>query len=114
MPKLTIQGQTFDIEAGKRLVLAIEDSGIPILHRCGGYARCTTCRVRVQDGEPTKMTEAEKIRLEQNNLSGVRLSCQIQCEHDMTVEPVMTMLNSNVDDPGKRPEESITPTPEWT
>ena len=47
MPKLTVEGfPTVDIEPGKRLVLAIkEDSGVDILHACGGNARCTTCRV---------------------------------------------------------------------
>ena len=116
MPKIVIDGQEFDVEEGKRLVLAIEDSGTEILHRCGGYARCTTCRVNFVEGEPEKMTAAEKNRLQQDpsGLFGrVRLSCQIQCLHDMEVKSVMTMQNSNVTDPGKRPEDEITPTPEW-
>ena len=32
----------FEADEGKKLVLAIEDNGIDILHRCGGNARCTT------------------------------------------------------------------------
>ena len=36
--------KTFEVEEGRRLVLALEDAGIDILHRCGGNARCTTCR----------------------------------------------------------------------
>ena len=47
MPKIeaeTATGpQAFDAPKGKKLVLAIEDSGIDILHRCGGNAKCTTC-----------------------------------------------------------------------
>ena len=39
MPKLTIQGKTFEVEAGTRLVLAIEQTGVDIGHRCGGNAR---------------------------------------------------------------------------
>lgn len=117
MAKITVGNQSFEAPADKRLVLAIEDAGIQILHRCGGYARCTTCRVKISAGEPQRITEAEKTRLQQdpNNLYGkVRLSCQILCEHDMTVEPMMTMLNSDVADPGKRPEDMITPDPVWT
>ena len=47
MPKLTVEGVgTFDVPAGKRLVLALEDeAGVDQLHACGGNARCTTCRV---------------------------------------------------------------------
>ena len=33
--------KAFEVK-GKKLVLAIEDAGIDILHRCGGNARCTT------------------------------------------------------------------------
>ena len=38
MPKLTIDGKTYEVEAGKRLVLAIEELGVNIGHRCGGNA----------------------------------------------------------------------------
>lgn len=116
MAKITLGNKTFEVPDDKRLVLAIEDAGISILHRCGGYAKCTTCRVRFTEGEPEKMTEAEKIRLQEdpNNLYGkVRLSCQILCNHDMTVEPVLTMQNSSYDSPGRRPEVRITPDPVW-
>ena len=52
MPRLTVEGRgTFEVEAGKRLVLAIEgDAGVDILHACGGQARCTTCRVEFVEG----------------------------------------------------------------
>jgi ferredoxin len=115
MPKLTIQGEgTFDIEDGKRLVLAIEDSGVDILHRCGGFAKCTTCRVDFEVGEPDKMTVAEKNKLDQKDLLGkVRLSCQMTCEQDMRVKPLMRVSLGDADDPGPRPEDSITPEPEW-
>src|SRR3954463_12471626 len=86
MPKLTVEGFTpVEVESGKRLVLAIEqDAHVDILHACGGNARCTTCRVEFISGEPQRMTKAEKIRLEERALTGVRLSCQIVCDHDMT------------------------------
>ncbi|MCI0709412.1 MAG: (2Fe-2S)-binding protein [Chloroflexi bacterium] len=116
MAKITVNEHTFEVPDDKRLVLAIEDNGIQILHRCGGYARCTTCRVKFVEGEPELMTRAEKTRLQQDpaNLFGkIRLSCQILCDHDMTVEPVMTLQNTDVSDPGKRPEDQVTPTPEY-
>jgi ferredoxin len=115
MPKITLSdGTSFDAPHSKRLVLAIEDAGIDILHRCGGYARCTTCRVVFKDGEPHEMTRAERERLKAGLLFGkVRLSCQISCEHDMIVEVVYRVSNGDADSPGDRPEDSITPIPEW-
>jgi ferredoxin len=115
MPRLTVEGFTpVDVEEGKRLVLAIEqDAGVDILHACGGNARCTTCRVEFVSGEPQKMTTAEKSRLEERALTGVRLSCQIQCEHDMTVRAISRLAGSGRPDPGKTPEPTIQPPPEW-
>ena len=111
MPKLTVEGfPTVDIEPGKRLVLAIkEDSGVDILHACGGNARCTTCRVEFLAGEPLSMTPAEKTKLEERNLSGVRLSCQITCDQDMTVRAISRLAGSGRPDPGKPPEPTIQP-----
>ncbi len=116
MPKLTGEGfGTFDVADNKRLVLAIEqDAKVDILHACGGNARCTTCRVEFIEGEPSAMTAAEKERLEQRTLSGVRLSCQIVCDHDMAVRAVSRMEGSGRPDPGRTPEETIQPPPVWT
>src|SRR4051794_9047597 len=61
MPTVTVEGEkSFEVEPGKKLVLAVEDAGIDILHRCGGNARCTTCRVQVVSGEPGPMEELER------------------------------------------------------
>jgi ferredoxin len=115
MAKLTVEGfGTFDVENAKRLVLAIEqDAGVDILHACGGNARCTTCRIEFIDGEPSRMTQAEKTRLEERGLSGVRLSCQIECDHDMAVRAISRLEGSGRPDPGKTPEPTIQPPPVW-
>ena len=115
MPKLTVEGAgSVDVGADRRLVLAIEqDAHIDILHACGGNARCTTCRVEFIEGEPTKMTKAEKAVLEARGLTGVRLSCQILCDRDMTVRPVLRLAGSGRADPGSTPQETITPPAEW-
>ena len=115
MPKLTVEGfDPVDVEEGKRLVLAIEqDAHVDILHACGGNARCTTCRVEFIAGEPARMTKAEKTRMEERGLTGVRLSCQIVCDHDMTVRAISRLEGSGRPDPGKTPEPTIQPPPEW-
>lgn len=117
MPTITIKdGKSFEVESGKRLILALRDNDVDILHRCGGNARCTTCRVEFEAGEPDRMTVAERDKLaEKEGLLGtVRLSCQLLCEQDMTLTPLMTMENTQLDDPGGRPADHITPDPEWT
>ena len=116
MPKLMLDGiGEFDVPLNKRLVLALEDEcGIDQLHACGGNARCTTCRVEFVAGEPDTMTEAEKQVLAARGLTGVRLSCQIVCDHDMTVRIISRLAGSGRADAGTRPAESITPPPVWT
>jgi ferredoxin len=115
MPKLTVEGVgECEVPAGKRLVLALEDeAGIDQLHACGGNARCTTCRVEFVSGEPDTMTEAEKQVLAARGLTGVRLSCQIKCDHDMTVRVISRLTGSGRADAGKRPADEITPPPVW-
>jgi ferredoxin len=115
MPRVEVQGRgVFEVEAGTRLVRAIEDNGVDILHRCGGYARCTTCRVEFIEGEPEQMTAAERAKLQERDLLGqVRLSCQINVDHDMTLRALNTLAESGLPDPGPTPEDNITPEPEW-
>lgn len=115
MAVVNVDGKQFEVEEGTRLVLALKDNDIDILHRCGGNARCTTCRVEFSEGEPEAMTAAERSLLDNRDLAGIaRLSCQIECAGTMAVTPVMRLSTSDFDEPGSRPEDSITPPPEWT
>jgi ferredoxin len=97
-----------EVEDGRRLVLGIEDAGVDILHRCGGNARCATCRVEVLAGEPTPVTEAEERRLARlkNREETTRLSCQIRVTSDLAVR-VCNRLSGNPElgDAGPRPIE---------
>ncbi len=118
MPKLTVQGVgTFDVPAGKRLVKAlVEDAQTDQLHACGGFSKCTTCRVKFIEGEPEKMTEAEKetLRVREVTEDGVRLSCQIACDADMTVEVISRLEGSGRKDQGGAVADEIEPEPVWT
>jgi ferredoxin len=115
MPKLTVENAgTFDVPDGKRLVLALEqDAHIDQLHACGGRARCTTCRVEFISGEPPAMTKAESTVLAARGLTGVRLSCQILCDHDMSVRAISRLEGSGRPDPGPTPQEFIEPPAEY-
>ncbi len=108
MPKIHAETATGLIEtdapAGKKLVLALEDAGVDILHRCGGNARCTTCRVEVLQGEPGEMGELERNRLavEAELAPNVRLSCQIHVQNDLKVR-VINQVSTRGMDAGPRP-----------
>ena len=115
MPNLTVEvvGQ-FEVPEGKRLVLALEqDAKIDQLHACGGHARCTTCRVEFLDGEPDRMTVAERDVLAARGLSGIRLSCQIQCTQDMKVRAISRLAGGGRKDAGHAPAAEIEPPPQW-
>ena len=118
MPRLTVEGVgSFEVPAGKRLVNALVDEcGVDQLHACGGFARCTTCRVEFLAGEPTAMTKAERDVLAAKGLTGtpgLRLSCQIACDGDLTVKVISRLAGSGRADAGKRPADQIEPLPEW-
>jgi ferredoxin len=115
MTKLTVENVgAFDVPQGKRLVLALEeDAKVDQLHACGGNARCTTCRVEFAAGEPEKMTEAEKTLLAARGLTGIRLSCQIACDHDMTVRVISRLAGSGRKDAGSPVAADIQPPPVW-
>jgi ferredoxin len=110
MSKITAETATetkeFTAEEGRKLVLAIEDAGIDILHRCGGNAKCTTCRVEVLDGDPGEMGEPERNRLaaETGLAENVRLSCQVHVTGDLRVR-VLGQASVRGLDPGPRPSE---------
>ena len=112
MPRVEAETATgpvaFEAAPHRKLVLALEDAGIDILHRCGGNARCTTCRVQILDGDAGPMTEAEEERLSrvEDRPDNMRLSCQVQVHDELSVR-VLRRLRDNPDmsDPGPRPIE---------
>ena len=85
-------------------MLCIEDNGIDILHRCGGNARCTTCRVEVLEGDPGEIGEPEKQILATKTDLGdhTRLSCQVRVIDDLHVR-VVNQASVKGLDPGPRP-----------
>jgi ferredoxin len=94
----------FECEEGKKLVLCLEDNGIDILHRCGGNARCTTCRVEIISGDPGEILEAEKtILATKTDLNDhTRLSCQVRLMDDLHVK-VINQASVKGIDAGTRP-----------
>src|SRR4051812_16623977 len=105
MPNVTVEGEkTFAVEPGTKLVLAIEDAGIDIMHRCGGNARCTTCRVEVLGGDVPPPEDLERTRLAREGelAPNIRLSCQIRVNSDLWVAVINRSSVKGID-PGTRP-----------
>ena len=88
--KVTVKGEgTFDVEEGTKLVKAIENNGVDISHRCGGNARCTTCRVNFVSEEPPMGQPEHDCLEEDGELGNFRLSCQVRVDRDMEVDVLM-------------------------
>jgi ferredoxin len=108
MATITVNDQTFEAADGTRLILALKEAGVDILHRCGGKARCTTCRVTFNSGEPSDYHPRERAKLESgDNLGKFRLSCHILCEGEMDVNVLQSLASTGLDDPGPRPTDEI-------
>ena len=108
MPRIEVEGlKTFEAEVGKKLVLALEDGGVDVSHRCGGNARCTTCRVEVLAGSLPPMAEAERERLEREVglAPNVRLSCQVRVPEEDLKLKVLIRASERGWDAGPRPAE---------
>ncbi len=111
MPKVEAEtaagAQTVEATEGRKLVLALEDAGVDILHRCGGNAKCTTCRVEILEGDAGEMRDAERERLarETGLTENTRLSCQVRVGGDLRVRVLRQLSTSGLPDPGPRPAE---------
>jgi hypothetical protein len=59
------------------------------------------------------MTAAELHVLQARGVTGLRLSCQIVCDHDMHVRAVSRLAGSGRPDAGPTPQPTIQPPPEF-
>lgn len=110
MPRITAETVAgpiaFEADEGRKLVLALEDNGVDILHRCGGNAKCTTCRVEILAGDPGDIGEPERaILATKTDLNDhTRLSCQVRVIDDLHVKVVRQASVEGID-AGGRPVE---------
>jgi ferredoxin len=109
MPTIDVEGVgAFEVETGKRLVLAlVDEANVDQLHACGGNGKCTTCQVEILGGDVGEMNSLEEETLTARELSGVRLSCQVLCENDLQVRVLKRLEGSGRADAGNRPADDI-------
>jgi uncharacterized 2Fe-2S/4Fe-4S cluster protein (DUF4445 family) len=82
-------GRKGDIEAGKTILQAAQDLGVPLESVCGGKNTCGKCKVRVENGPLRRVgsppsflspfsPEEKKFINEEEQLAGYRLACAAQ------------------------------------
>ena len=109
MPTIDVEGVgAFEVEAGKRLVLAlVDEANVDQLHACGGNGKCTTCQVEILGGDAGEMNSLEEETLTARELTGVRLSCQVLCNNELQVRVLKRLEGSGRADAGNRPADDI-------
>ena len=91
LPKMSIKytgGPTVKVPPGPTLLEISRMHSIPHASVCGGRARCSTCRVRIDDGVGNLIppTYPEAITLASIAApKNVRLACQVRPDHSITV-----------------------------
>jgi adenylate cyclase len=85
-------GRMITAPVGRSILEAIRDQGLPHASVCGGRARCTTCRVRVNEGlahlpPPGRLEKQALARIEAP--PNVRLACQTRPTRDVAVTPLL-------------------------
>ncbi len=85
-------GLAIKTQPGATLLEICRTNDVPIASVCGGRARCSTCRVKVLEGEGLldEPTAAETKVLERIGAAGnVRLACQIRPHSSVSVQPLV-------------------------
>jgi adenylate cyclase len=85
--------QTVSVPPGFSVLEASRMAGIPHVSVCGGRGRCSTCRVRLVDGEegqppPSGQERGTLARIKAG--PHVRLACQFRPVHDVAVVPILS------------------------
>jgi ferredoxin len=83
-----VGGPTIELKPGMTVLEASRSAGVPHASVCGGRARCSTCRVKIESGLDTlpHPVGAEAITLESIEAPpNVRLACQVRPTSSLTV-----------------------------
>ena len=81
-----------DVPEGQTLLDLSIRHRIPHLHQCGGYGRCTTCRVQILDGlsNVSSLGEIEqKVASRRGWDEFTRLACQTRVEGDVVIRRLL-------------------------
>ena len=85
-------GDEAAVEPGLSVLDASRLLGLPHASICGGRGRCSTCRVRIADGEkdlPPPSEDELKVLARVGAPESVRLACQLRPSADVSVVPLL-------------------------
>lgn len=93
---ISINGKDIEVETGISILAASMKGEIKHMHLCGGRGLCSTCRIRVLDGEEhlSEMSTYERVSL-RGHLSfapNVRLACQAKVKGPVRVETIFPTI----------------------
>lgn len=91
--------QVATVPLGFSVLEASRSAGVPHVSVCGGRGRCSTCRVRLVDGEegqppPEGQERGTLARIKAG--PHVRLACQFRPLHDVAVVPILSTGRQSV------------------
>jgi adenylate cyclase len=81
-------GRAASVREDQTLLAALLAAGIPITHACGGKARCSTCRVRVEDGADVvcpRTDDESEMAAKLHFDDATRLACRARVSGDAVV-----------------------------
>ena len=79
--------KTVSMREGSSLLSGLARSGILIPSACGGNARCGACKIKVLNNSAGAVLPQEEALLSAEQIaSGMRLSCQVKIENDLSIE----------------------------
>jgi adenylate cyclase len=85
-------GTLVTIGPGASVLEASRAAGIPHAAVCGGRGRCSTCRIRVTQGEehlPPPASDEARVLARIGATPAIRLACQLRPTHDLAVVPLL-------------------------
>ncbi len=103
--KFLPSGVEVEVSPDETLFSAARRAGVPIATICGGAGSCSSCRVRIVEGEQhlSEMGYTEKSRLGNTFfITKERLACQTRTTGDLVVEVLMERVRDKRDRSRKR------------
>ncbi|GAA0778102.1 ASKHA domain-containing protein [Clostridium subterminale] len=89
MPKIFIKplGKHFEYVPKKNLLQLLLENDIFVDNPCNGNGSCGKCKVRVLEGNLPPLSQGERKLLKEDEINaGIRLSCLVVPEEDITIE----------------------------
>ena len=81
--------------AGVSILQALKQNNIFLSSACGGRGICGLCRLKVLEGAPAQLTQAETVHLNPEEVrAGFRLACQIKLEQDAQISIPDSFFNA--------------------